>query len=445
MKLKRVIIKNYKNLKDVEINFPDSNIIAFIGNNGSGKSNILEVIAKVFAYTKNSLQKGKVVPPPNVDECEINYSLGGNDYALKFSHGSVLIIKGIAEIVKKSNIEDVLPKSIFLYYAGETKRLAEIEEKIVDDRYSDKLKQNIFDGYKFIEYFSTRDLDILLLTVAVFQEELLNSIKDYLGDKSIYCPFNLILKNPTNNSKYSGGEYYGAVGFVQSFLDEFRKYVHRTQERKDDYIMSFVDIDKIKTLSKTPSEFFSKMKALKNSGYLDRVVINFHKEFKEPVLLDDISEGEKQILLISLLTRITEQEDCLYLFDECDAYLHLEWQRKFSSVFETLTTNGQILITTHSPSTISGLRRENVFKVKDGSIDLLISETYNRSLDEIMEENMDISLRSPEYVQLEKDFRNAVVHNKKDIALEKLELIKRIVGEDDPFFITASMALNRME
>ena len=56
-----------------------------------------------------------------------------------------------------------------------------------------------------------------------------------------------------------------------------------------------------------------------------------------------------------------------------------------------------------------------------------------------------LSLRSPEYVQLEKDFRNAVVHNKKDIALEKLELIKRIVGEDDPFFITASMALNRME
>ena len=53
MKLKRVIIKNYKNLKDVEINFPDSNIIAFIGNNGSGKSNILENIAHTFSVAKD--------------------------------------------------------------------------------------------------------------------------------------------------------------------------------------------------------------------------------------------------------------------------------------------------------------------------------------------------------------------------------------------------------
>ena len=52
MKLKKVIIKNYKNLKDVEINFPDSNIIAFIGNNGSGKSNILENIAHTFSVAK---------------------------------------------------------------------------------------------------------------------------------------------------------------------------------------------------------------------------------------------------------------------------------------------------------------------------------------------------------------------------------------------------------
>ena len=53
MKLKKVIIKNYKNLKDVEINFPDSNIIAFIGNNGSGKSNILENIAHTFSVAKD--------------------------------------------------------------------------------------------------------------------------------------------------------------------------------------------------------------------------------------------------------------------------------------------------------------------------------------------------------------------------------------------------------
>ena len=208
--------------------------------------------------------------------------------------------------------------------------------------------------------------------------------------------------------------------------------------------MSFVETDKIKELSTTPSEFFAKLKALKNSGYLDRVVINFHKEFKEPVLLDDLSEGEKQILLTSLLTRITEQDDCLYLFDECDAYLHLEWQRKFSSVFATLTTNGQILITTHSPSTISGLRSENVFKVKDGSIDLLISETYNRSLDEIMEENMDVNMRSRDVHMLYDEFKQCIADEDKNKAEEIVSELKKLLDPEDPLFIKLRLALRRL-
>lgn len=40
MRIKRVKIKQYKNLKDFDCVFSDSNISAFIGNNGSGKSNL---------------------------------------------------------------------------------------------------------------------------------------------------------------------------------------------------------------------------------------------------------------------------------------------------------------------------------------------------------------------------------------------------------------------
>ena len=46
MKIKKLQIKNYKNL-DAEL-MHDSDLIAFIGNNGSGKSNLLEAISHVF-------------------------------------------------------------------------------------------------------------------------------------------------------------------------------------------------------------------------------------------------------------------------------------------------------------------------------------------------------------------------------------------------------------
>ena len=41
-------IVKYKNLKDIEINF-SSNYTIFIGENGGGKTNILEAISKIFS------------------------------------------------------------------------------------------------------------------------------------------------------------------------------------------------------------------------------------------------------------------------------------------------------------------------------------------------------------------------------------------------------------
>ena len=70
MKLKRVIIKNYRNLKDIAINLPDSNIIAFIGNNGSGKSNILENIAHTFSVAKDFNNRNAVYLATRLCEAE---------------------------------------------------------------------------------------------------------------------------------------------------------------------------------------------------------------------------------------------------------------------------------------------------------------------------------------------------------------------------------------
>ena len=53
MKIKRIRFDQYRNLKNFECSFTDSNVIAFIGNNGSGKSNVLEAIAQSFAIAKN--------------------------------------------------------------------------------------------------------------------------------------------------------------------------------------------------------------------------------------------------------------------------------------------------------------------------------------------------------------------------------------------------------
>ena len=49
MKLKKLQIQGYKNLEDITIDFSNHNgTTLLVGNNGCGKSNILEAISSIF-------------------------------------------------------------------------------------------------------------------------------------------------------------------------------------------------------------------------------------------------------------------------------------------------------------------------------------------------------------------------------------------------------------
>ena len=59
MKLYYIYIDGYKNLENFEMFFNEgSSVNALIGNNGSGKSNVLEALATVFAAVYNEQNVG---------------------------------------------------------------------------------------------------------------------------------------------------------------------------------------------------------------------------------------------------------------------------------------------------------------------------------------------------------------------------------------------------
>ena len=60
MKLKKLQIKKYKNLIDFTVDFESGKGLSIlIGNNGSGKSNVLEAISGIFvnAYSAKAIHK----------------------------------------------------------------------------------------------------------------------------------------------------------------------------------------------------------------------------------------------------------------------------------------------------------------------------------------------------------------------------------------------------
>ena len=441
-------IKKFKNLEDFDCVFPESNISAFIGNNGSGKSNLLEAITEAFSYAKNrTTDKAPwIIPTPDLYECRIQYEYDHQVYLLECDQSDVSISYN-GKRLNKLGMAAVLPETIMLYYAGETRRQSIKAQRTFDDAYVRKLKatsNDTFPGFKYLDYYSLRDLPLLLITAYAYQGEYYNKLLNLLNCSEIQPHVSFQLRNPTR-SKGSADTYWNARGFVKSFLDGCRRFVSSTVDQPDHYIMSFDDISPIKALASNESELFAKLKAIQNAGYFQRILLSFTHKSGAEFYFDELSEGEKQLSLLLLLTSFTAKNSILYLFDEFDAYLHLNWQRALSKLLNEVDINGHIIFSTHSPATVSGMQKKNVFIMTDGKVGPAPSETYNRSLDEIMEEHMLVSMRPTEYVDLEQEFRNAVVHGRKDLAEEALIKIREIVGENDPFFITARIVLNRME
>jgi predicted ATPase len=65
--------------------------------------------------------------------------------------------------------------------------------------------------------------------------------------------------------------------------------------------------------------------------------------------IDDLSSGEKEILNIFVRFDQIQPHDAVILFDEADAHLHPDLERRYLAELRGYTPRNQLLITTHSP------------------------------------------------------------------------------------------------
>lgn len=68
---------------------------------------------------------------------------------------------------------------------------------------------------------------------------------------------------------------------------------------------------------------------------------------------NDLSSGEKQILLILLRVFLLNEKESVVLIDEPENSLDISWQYRLIDMLVSLNPNAQFFITTHSPSIFS--------------------------------------------------------------------------------------------
>ncbi len=353
MKLNKITFGNYKNLAK-EFSFEQAhNYVALIGLNGSGKSNLLEAISLLLAHTM-----GIEMDFPFA-QYRLTYDIRG--HRVDITEGDSLANGTISE--------ENLPSSLIACYSGEDNRLW---NSGFERYYVDFFNKAIRGGeYKpKVLYINKYCWKIAFLSL-LFSEK--DEVKSFISDKlhidtdSVYVHF--FTKDGANPQPHDASNWYGRVS---AKYPNTQILVNDLKSNED------VDLNCIKYPGLTPDQivfyylYFLHMPDKQGSLGLeaDKVVEKIEISING-YDFDNLSEGEKKLILIECITKVLGDENSLILLDEPDAHTHIAMKKdllKLISEFE-----GQTIMTTHSPMFLNkrwdGFDENNIFYMHDGKIE----------------------------------------------------------------------------
>ena len=368
MKLKKLKIKNYKNLMDFSADFESGKGLSIlIGNNGSGKSNVLEAISGIFANAYSAKAIHKFV-------YSLTYEIKGKEVRLEQTvYRCQYYVDGKVTAAKKLAVQGLLPTNVIALYSGEDKRwwhnyyepfYFKFTRDInagMDNNLSPKMyyiNKYYWDIALLSLIYSTAEDDKQFLRDTIGRDTVDHILLFYTQNVERHCKSELLksfLQSVNLFSEHSKGPDGESV-YLYAMTKEniFDTYGVRVFEdfaaMKNFYI--FVDA---KFLNSKPEEF----------NYYEKQLFDFFVQAYMPkgkkVIKDieliyngfsakDLSEGEKKLILIRSVLSFIADENSLILFDEPDANIHEGRKQQLYNLFsEYCQFDRQMVIATHSP------------------------------------------------------------------------------------------------
>lgn len=366
----------FKNLNGLKINFQNSNgVTVLIGNNGSGKSNILEAISSIFA----GLYDNENFNP--AFKYEVSYTK--NDALINIKYDPT---KSRNKYEKTISDDDPLPTQIISIYSGEEQRMWNryyftFYENFNKDVISGKRK---FNEKQKMEFLNKYHWNISLVTMIASYLD----ISDIIQDKQIsYISFHFKKHNIDNFNNYDKRN--------SNEVTRFAKLIYESSDLidsiKDTEIRAFNFNDFSNLIIDTHIELFRKLTVSilpKEDKWklIDKMEVFFESDENEDSFsTEELSEGQKKQLLIKFATKILADENSILLLDEPDSHIHISNKEKIKDLLYEDKDKPfvQSIITTHSPTLTSTFSNENVFMLKKENKQVQI---VNKEQQEIIKE-----------------------------------------------------------
>ena len=117
MNLKTLTIKKYKNLIDFKVSFETGKgLSVLVGNNGSGKSNVLEALSGIFANAYAAKPLHKFV-------YSLTYEIKGKEVKLEQTiYRCQYYVDGKVTAINELIKQELLPTNVIALYSGEDRR-----------------------------------------------------------------------------------------------------------------------------------------------------------------------------------------------------------------------------------------------------------------------------------------------------------------------------------
>jgi len=392
MRINWLRVPQYGNLKNFEIDFDEKEATTvIIGRNGSGKSNLFEVIVEIFRELE--LVKPTLFPYTLQYFCRDNVIEVDADYKRKAKRLSIKINgKSISQKDFKSNLDVYLPNYIFAYYSGWSDRLEKCFDKPTRKYYQDILNQESGEMPLRRLFFCRKDYSQLVLLAFFLSEspQALKLLEEYLGIKSFSSAL-FVLKTPwwrgsgnPNKTQKSEGDprFWYARGSFKSFLstlwdssiapirntESVERDVRRQGETNERLYLFIKNHDELMRLggSEETKTLFGYLESLFLCDLMEEVRVTVERTDGTKVKFTQLSEGEQQLLTVLGLLLFTQNDESLYLLDEPDTHLNPLWTYDFIDLLESSiqAEKGQLLIATHNPLMLGSLYKKQVHMLR---------------------------------------------------------------------------------
>jgi energy-coupling factor transporter ATP-binding protein EcfA2 len=398
MKLRRLWIDCFKNLRNCEVTFEQPFLLnAIIGGNGSGKSNLVEAILHILLDTY--LNK---TPP---FDFHFEYEAQARHVELSATEGRLRVIVDGYEMpishftrrLRDGEAQVYYPETTFAYYSGDCDRVRRLLNRYTAS-FRRLVQQPERDNLRPLFVLSTNQQarNILLALIAHRHVEFLERL-NISGARQI----KIVLQSPRGfDPDKHEPVLWGSSGKVGRVISSLAETADLEESQKsehpifDDGKISGYLFTETRTytyeenlnpeqrlwklaarLERGRDNLYLALEHLAARGILKSVEYELIGEgSQEPFDFDQLSEGEKQLIAVIGAIRLTNQRDNLILLDEPDTHLNPQWSWEYPEMLEEAFNAMQkdhstVLMATHDPVVISGLVRVQVFLANGNGTD----------------------------------------------------------------------------